>query len=207
MSAPALLCAAMEVALNRHLALEPAVLAQCANLSGRIIELHSEAPDWTFCLEFHAQGVRVAPESPRKADVRVTGRARTLLQLALNAAREGRDAGIPSGLRVEGDVEPLQRFSRMLAEVGFDAEEFAARFLGDELAHRAVRGLGSLLGWTRRSAATLGLDAAEYLREETGDLARGADVADWSAGVDKLRDDAARFEARLRRAESLSRAV
>ncbi|MES0872900.1 ubiquinone biosynthesis accessory factor UbiJ [Sinimarinibacterium thermocellulolyticum] len=207
MSAPALLCAAMEIALNRHLGLEPSVLAQCARLSGRVIELRTETPDWAFCLEFHAGGVRVAPEPPRKPDVRVSGHPRTLLQLALNAVREGRDAGIPSGLQVEGDVEPLQRFSRMLAEVGFDAEEFAARFLGDDLAHRAVRGLGKLLAWGRRSAATLGLDAAEYLREETGDLARAADVADWSAAVEKLRDDVARFEARLRRAESLSRAA
>lgn len=206
MSAPALLCASMEIALNRHLALEPSVLAQCAKLSGRIIELRTGTPAWAFSLEFHPQGVRVAPEPPRKPDVRVTGHPRTLLQLALNAAREGRDAGIPSGLQVEGDVEPLQRFSRMLAEVGFDVEEFAARFLGDELAHRVVRSLSGLLGWGRRSAATLGLDAAEYLREETGDLARGADVAEWSGGVEKLRDDVARFEARLRRAEALSRA-
>lgn len=206
MSAPSLLCAAMEIALNRHLALEPSVLAQCAKMSGRVIELRTATPDWTFCMEFHPQGVRVAPEPPRKPDVRVTGQPRTLLQLALGAARDGRDAGIPAGLQVEGDVEPLQRFSRMLAEVGFDAEEFAARFVGDDLAHRAVRGLSSLFGWGRRSAATLGLDAAEYLREETGDLARAADVSDWSDGVEKLRDDAARFEARLRRAESLSRA-
>ena len=206
MSAPALLCAAMEIALNRHLALEPAVLAQCARLDRRIIELRTETPAWAFCLEFHAAGVRVMPEAPRPPDVRVSGRLQTLFQLALSAAREGGDAGIPSGLRVEGDVEPLQRFSRMLAEVGFDAEEFAARFIGDAAAHRAVAGLRGLFDWGRRSAATLGLDAAEYLREETGDLARAADVADWSAGVEKLRDDVARFEARLRRAEALSRA-
>lgn len=206
MSAPALLCAAMEIALNRHLALEPAVLAQCAKLSGRVIELRTETPDWAFCLEFHAGGVRVAPEPPRKPDVRVRGRVQTLFQIALNAARDGADAGIPGGLQVEGDIEPLQRFSRMLAEVGFDAEEFVARFVGDAAAHRAVGGLRGLFGWTRRSAATLGLDAAEYFREETGDLARAADVADWSAGVETLRDDVARFEVRLRRVESLSRA-
>lgn len=206
MSAPALLCAAMEIALNRHLALEPAVLAQCARLSGRIIELATEVPDWTFSLEFHAGGVRVAPQSPRKPDVRVRGRLQTLFQLALKAAHEDGDAGIPSGLQVEGDVEPLQRFSRMLAEVGFDVEEFAARFVGDAAAHRAVAGLRGLFSWGRRSAETLALDTAEYLREETGDLARAADVADWSAGVETLRDDVARFEARLRRAEALSRA-
>ncbi|MGB0221564.1 MAG: ubiquinone biosynthesis accessory factor UbiJ [Sinimarinibacterium flocculans] len=207
MSAPAWLCAGMEIALNRHLALEPAVLAQCAKLSGRIIELRTETPDWAFCLEFHGRGVRVAPQAPREPDVRVRGRLQTLFQLALKAAREGGDVGIPSGLRVEGDVEPLQRFTRLLAEVGFDAEEFAARFVGDAAAHRGVAGLRRLFAWGQRSASTLALDTAEYLREETGDLARAADVADWAAGVETLRDDVARFEARLRRFEARARAA
>lgn len=190
----------MEIALNRHLALEADAIAQCAAMSGRLIELRTESPAWSFFIEFHRGGVRVAPDAERVADVRVSSRLSTLFQLALSAARG--DAGIPAGLKVEGDVEPLQRFARILAGVGFDAEEFAARFLGDAAAHRAVGGLRSLFGWSRRSLDTLGLDTAEYLREETRDLARGEDVGDWMGDVDRLRDDVARFEARLRRAEA-----
>lgn len=201
MSAPALLCAAVEVALNRYLALEAGALAACASLSGRAIELHTRAPDWSFYIEFHAGGVRVGAEPAGTADVCVSGEVRTLMRLAWTAAQSG-DSGIPQGLQVDGDVELLHRFNRILAGVGFDPEEFAARFLGDAAAHRAVDGLRSLLGWTRRSLDTLGLDTAEYLREETRDLAKAADVEDWTMQVERLRDDVARFEARLRRAEA-----
>lgn len=200
--APALLCAAVEVALNRYLALEAGALAACESLSGRAIELHTQAPDWSFHIEFHAGGVRVSAEPARVPDVRVSGQVSTLMRLAWTAAQSNGDAGIPQGLQVDGDVEVLHRFNRILAGVGFDPEEFAARFLGDAAGHRAVEGLRTLLGWGRRSLDTLGLDTAEYLREETRDLAKAVDVEDWTVQVERLRDDVARFEARLRRAEA-----
>src|SRR5690606_30036228 len=90
MNAPPLLCAAVEVALNRYLALESSALAACADMQGRAIELRTEAPDWSFFVEFHAGGVRVAPDCERAADVRVSGRASTLMRLAWTVA-QGQD--------------------------------------------------------------------------------------------------------------------
>ncbi|MEQ1438819.1 SCP2 sterol-binding domain-containing protein [Fontimonas sp. SYSU GA230001] len=197
---PPLLCAALEIALNRYLGLEAGALQACAQMSGRSIELRTFSPDGSFFIDFHAGGVRVAPDSPRAADVRVAGSAATLLRLAWTAAQG--DGGIPQGLQVEGDVELLHRFNRVLAGVGFDPEELAARLFGDAAGHRLAGGLRHVLAWARRSIDTLGLDTAEYLREETRDLARAADVEEWLAGVERLRDDVARFEMRLRRAEA-----
>ncbi len=197
---PSLLCAALEVALNRYLALEPAVLADCEALSGRRIALRTEAPDWRFVIEFHRGGVRVSGDTDVDAEVEVAGSLATLMRLAWTVRR--RDAGVPQGLRIDGDAELLRRFNGLLADVGFDAEEFAARFVGDAAAHRLTQGLQGLFGWGRRTAGTLALDTAEYLREETRDLARAADVDDWSDAVDTLRDDVERLEARLRRLEA-----
>lgn len=201
MSAPPLLCAAVEVALNRYLGLEQSALEACAALAGRAIELRTESPDWSFFVEFHGGGVRIAPELTRAADVRVSGRAASLMRLAWTLTQGG-DERIPQGLQVDGDVELLLRFNRILAGVGFDPEELAARFVGDAAGHRLVEGLRSLSGWGRRSLATLSLDTAEYLREETRDLARAADVEEWALAVEALRDGVARFEARLRRLET-----
>lgn len=201
MSAPALLCGAVEVALNRFLALEASALAECAQLAPRIIELRTQAPDWSFFIEFHGGGVRVAPESGRAAEVRVSGRMTNLMKLAWTVAQSGGDTGVPQGLQVDGDVELLLRFNRLLARVGFDPEEFAAKIVGDAAGHRLTQGLRAAFSWGQRTVSTLGLDSAEYLREETRDLARGSDAAEWAEAVDKLRDDVARFEARLQRLE------
>jgi ubiquinone biosynthesis protein UbiJ len=200
MSAPAMLGAALEVALNRYLGLEPAALDECAALAGRSIALTVDAPAWTFVVEFHGGGVRVLMDEIPEPDVSVRGSLATLMRLAWTVSRS--DSGIPQGLTVDGDTELLGRVNRLLAQVGFDPEEFAARFVGDAAAHRLHQGLQTLFGWGKRSADTLALDTAEYLREETRDLARAGDVADWADAVDDLRDGVARLEARLQRLES-----
>jgi ubiquinone biosynthesis accessory factor UbiJ len=199
MMAPGLLVSALEIALNRYLRLEPDVLAECGRLSGRCIALGVNGLDWTFFIEPDAQGVRVAAQRSTEADVTVRGPLPLLLRLAWRTAQGA--GGVPQGLQVDGDTELLSRFNRLLARVGFDPEELLAKYFGDAAGHRVYQGLHTLFGWGRNTAQTLGLDTAEYLREETRDLARGADVADWMNDVDALRDAVERFEARLARIE------
>ena len=196
MSAPALLCAGVEIALNRYLQLERPALAECAALAGRSIALTALDFGWTFVVEPHAGGVRVLGEPAAEPDVRVSAPSLRLLRLAMESA-SGRGGGLPAGLTVEGDQDLLRRFGLMLARVGFDPEELAARFVGDGAAHRLVGGLRSFFGWGRQAADRLSQDTAEFLSEETEDLARSGDVHEWMDAVDTLREDADRFEARL----------
>ena len=195
MKAPDLLLAALEIALNRYLGLEADAVAECAALSGRAIALHAIGPEWTFFIEFHAGGVRVLPTMPREADVAVSAAPLQLLRQGLKSA--GGASSLPQGLKVEGDTALLTQFQKLLARVGFDPEELAAKYLGDAAAHRLVQGMEKIFGWGRKTAQTLALDTSEYLREETRDLARREDVEEWMDAIDRLRDDAARFEARL----------
>jgi len=199
MTTPALLCATLEVALNRTLRLEPAVAADCGRLAGRVIALDVDGPGWSFNIEFAEGGVRVFDQLDAEPDVRVAGGLSALLRLAWQVTQG--ESGVPQGLRVDGDTELLTRFNQLLARAGFDPEELAAKLVGDTAAHRLNQGLQKLFGWGRQTAATLGLDTAEYLREETRDLARAADVEDWMHAIDQLREDTDRLEARLRRLE------
>ena len=192
---PDWLCGAVEIALNRYLRLEPAVLAECAGLEGKVLALHAEALDWTLFLRPYAQGVQVTTTCERTADVQVSA---TPLQLFAEALREARGEARAAGqLKIEGDAELLQNFRALLARVGFDAEELAAKFVGDGAAHRLTEAARGLLGWSRRAAGTLSLDTAEYLREETYDLVHREDVERWMTEVDALRESADRLEARL----------
>lgn len=200
MSAPPLLCAALEIGLNRYLALEPSVAGEFGRLKDRVIALHAQGPDWEFYLCPTASGVTVLDAYEGRPDVRISARPAALLRRAFGGA----DAGGPhrdSGVRVEGDAELLQRFSALLARVGFDPEEWLAPWLGDGAAHRVGQGLRGLFGWSRRSAATLALDTAEYLREETRDLPHRADVERWIEGVAEVRRRAEQLAARLGRLE------
>jgi ubiquinone biosynthesis protein UbiJ len=198
LSAPPLLCAALEIALNRYLALEPEVAAQVGRLKDRVIALHALGPDWEFYLVPGASAVAVLDAWPGagdpKPDVRISARPAALLRRAFGGAEAG-------GVQVEGDADLLQRFSTLMAGVGFDSEEWLARFVGGGAAHRLDQGLREFFGWTRRSADTLALDTAEYLREETRDLAHRADVEKWGEGVEAARKRGEQLAARIERLE------
>lgn len=204
MSAPGLLVGAMEVALNRFLRLEPDVLAQCAELRGRVIGLAVAPLNWQLYIEFLDGGVRVADTVDGEVDVAVAGALPDILRMA--AAQAGGGSSLPRGLQIHGDVMLLNRFREMLVAAEFDPEELLARFMPGHTAHRVATGLQGLFQWGRETVATLGLDTAEYLREETGDLVHREDVDDWMKQVDAVRDGTDRLEARLRRLEAASAA-
>ena len=204
MSAPGLLVGAMEVALNRFLRLEPDVLAQCAELRGRVIGLAVAPLNWQLYIEFLDGGVRVADTVDGEVDVAVAGALPDILRMA--AAQAGGGSSLPRGLQIHGVVMLLNRFREMLVAAEFDPEELLARFMPGHTAHRVATGLQGLFQWGRETVATLGLDTAEYLREETGDLVHREDVDDWMKQVDAVRDGTDRLEARLRRLEAASAA-
>jgi len=199
-SAPPLLCAALEIALNRYLALEPTVQSEFGQLKDRVIALHAQGPDWEFFLCPGETGVIVLDAWPGKADAKPDVRISAPPAALLRRAFGGAGAGV-TGVQVEGDADLLQRFSSLMARVGFDSEEWLARWVGGGAAHRIDQGLRGLLGWSRRSASTLALDTAEYLREETRDLAHREDVARWAEGVEAARRRSEQLAARLERLE------
>ena len=199
MSTPSVLCAAAEIALNRYLRREASVVQDCARLSGRCIEFALPSSSLALTVEFIDSGVRVMPESPAPPDVRVSGNPTALIR-ALNRAADG-GTHFP-GLTVEGDAELLSEFREMVTRVGFDPEEWLAPLIGGVAAHRLVGGLRKAFDWTRGNTRRMADHGAEYLREETYDLARARDVGEWMDEVDDTRDALERLEARLRRLEA-----
>lgn len=199
-AAPPLLCAALEIALNRYLALEPDVQAEFARLQGRVIALRADGPGWEFFLCPLASGVQVMEAWPDKPDVRISAPPAALARRVFR----GEATGV-AGVQVEGDAELLTRVSSLLGRIGFDPEEWLARGVGGAAAHRITDAARALLGWGRGAAATLALDTAEYLREETRDLVHRDDVARWIDGVEDVHARSERLAVRLARLERASR--
>lgn len=199
MSTPSVLCAAAEIALNRYLRREASVIDDCARLAGSCMEFALTNASFALAVEFTASGVRVMPESPVPPQVRVSGTPSALIRSLSRAAEGG--TTFP-GLAVDGDAELLAQFREMVTRVGFDPEEWLAPLLGGVAAHRLVGGLRRAFDWTRGNTRRMADHGAEYLREETYDLARARDVGEWMNEVDDTRDALERLEARLRRLEA-----
>lgn len=200
MTTPAPLCAAVEVALNRYLALDEAATAELEALRGRTLALHVEPPDWWLVLDFMGDRVRVAGAPEGTPEVAVHGAPRVYLRLFGEQLQRGAQA-IPRGLRVEGDPELLQRFRDLVATIGFDLAEILEPYLGDVAAQRVADAAGTLLDWARHGVDALAQQGSAWLRFERGDVAGRDEVEEFIDATDALRDDAARLEARIARLE------
>ena len=117
-------------------------------------------------------------------------------------ARKAEGALRGGGVRIEGDAEVAQKFRDLLAEAQPDFEEELARVIGDVAARRVANVARDLLDWGRKAAGSFTGSVVEYLQEEGRDLPTRVEVDEFLEGVDRLRDDTERLEARLARLEA-----
>lgn len=196
MKLPGSALGALEIALTRYLAQDAQTLARCAALDGQVLRIRIRELDLAIDLNPNANGIRVIEASDTEPTATVSGSLAALARAWLRSSQGAASAG---ELEVTGDTEFAQEFLQLLREADFDFEEWLSRHLGDVAAHRVGQFLRGAFSYGRRVTETLTLDTAEYLREETRDLVHAEDVAQWNGAVDRLRADADRLEARVKR--------
>ena len=102
-----------------------------------------------------------------------------------------REIGIEGNADLAGTVQYLFRHLR------WDLAEDLSQVFGDVLAQRMVSEGKRFAAWNREAAEKLAQNFAEYWTEERPLLARPAEVRQFLADVDQLRDDLARLEKRI----------
>ncbi|MGH8222883.1 MAG: ubiquinone biosynthesis accessory factor UbiJ [Woeseiaceae bacterium] len=184
--------------LNRQIEAKAPARALCEELDGRNIVLRVR--DTALAVSFRIAGGRLSlsEDVGDDPDAVITGSLLTLLRLAIS----GDEDLIRSGaVDLGGDAEAAASFRELLRHARPDPEEELSRLVGDVAAHgigEFARGIGN---WSRRSRAILIQNVSEYLQEESGAVPSRYEVDRFRKAVEKLRDDAARFEARLKRFE------
>jgi ubiquinone biosynthesis protein UbiJ len=193
-----LIAAGVETALAASFRGSGAARADLARLEGKIIRL--ELIGLPLTLHFLPEGGRMAVASDYHGEADITVRAPAASLAAAALKRDG-DA-IPKGMSISGDAETAQVFSRLLKNADLDWEELLAQRIGDVAARQVGNAVRGFMGWTRDAGTRLGQDVADYLRYESRDLPPRHEVEGFLSGVDRLRDDAERLGARVKRAES-----
>ena len=108
-------------------------------------------------------------------------------------------AAIMRAARINGSAEFAQSLGYVLQHLRWDVEEDLSKAFGDIVSHRLVAGAHIFLTNQKKRAINLAENVSEYLIEEQPTLVRRNTIADFSADVDKLRNDMARLEKRLQR--------
>lgn len=188
----------LESVLNRNVADSRKAQALCRQLDGRVMSLTVQGTPLAFY--FKAEGGRIAltPRYAGAADASLSGTPIALLALAGPKAEGALRGG---GVRIAGDAEVAQKFRELLSQAQPEFEEELARVVGDVAARRVANVARGFLDWGRKASDSLATNVVEYLQEEGRDLPTRVEVEEFLAGVDQLRDDTERLEARLARVE------
>ena len=190
-----LLAMGVELALNASIQNSSGAQADLKRLAGKVVALNLDGLPLKLWFLPQSGRLTVAADYHGAADIEVRVPAASLLTAALQ-----RDDNPPKGMQINGDAETAQVFSRLLKQADLDWEELLSRYTGDAVARQFGNLARGLRAWGRDAAGRLGRDLAEYLQYESRDLPPRREMEAFLAGVDRLRDDAARLEARLKRA-------
>lgn len=189
---------AIENLLNRNLAGSPAARELCAELAGKRFGVVVTGLGVRVVVESLGSSLRLNRRDTADCDAEVEGSPVNLLAMA----GTNPEAVIQRGdVRIRGDAELAQRFQQLGRLLRPDTEEELAALFGDSAAHQLGRIARSLLDFGRRASSTTARNAAEYFAHETGDLVPRAEADVFLAGVDRLREDTDRLEARIAQLE------
>jgi ubiquinone biosynthesis accessory factor UbiJ len=171
--------------------------------SGRARELTAELAGRSFLLEMPGFGaVRVASDGTTlsvsadgaAADATLSAGPLGFLAMAVDDPQAVLRRG---GASICGDAEVAARFRELLRLLRPDPEEELSLVIGDVPAHQLGRLARAAAEWSRRATDTAWRSGADYLAHERGDLVPRREGEPFLRGVDALREDVDRLEARL----------
>ncbi len=189
--------AGLEQVLNAALALDPKTGERLARLQGRVIAIELSGTGIALTLQPTREGkLRLMGDYDGEVDTTLRGAPLAMLRMSSGRTGEGMFKG---GVEIDGDVELGQQIQRVFEKLDIDWEEHLSRLTGDIVAHQLGNAVRDLFAWGERSADHLGRDLADYLQEEREILPVDWEVTAFIDGVDTLRSDVDRLEARVRR--------
>ena len=187
-----MLSATLENLLNRGLPRSPRAQQLCAELAGRSLAIEVRALT-RLRVESNGSTLRVAP-STAGSDAEIIGGPLSLLALGSGAAEDVLRRG---DAEIRGDAELAEKFRELLRLLQPDLEEELSQVISDVPAHHVGRLARGAMRWTRRALATTVENAAEYLAHERRHLVPRNEGEQFFRGVDALREDVDRLDARL----------
>jgi ubiquinone biosynthesis protein UbiJ len=187
--------AALEVALNRALALDAETQARLAGLEGRRIGVDLRGSGLALAVSVAEGRLEVGPHWEKAGDLNLRAAPASLLAFAL---RRGDDeSSAPGKVEISGDADLARRMEKLLRGYRPDVEEAFAQTFGDIAGVPLARALQRAFTYARESAHAAVQDTAEFLREESRDLIAPAEMESFLDDVDALRERADRLNARV----------
>lgn len=170
----------------------------CKEIEGSVIAVRVKDSGLATYFHVHADRIALTGQFSDEPDVIISGSLLSLAKLATPSATEAiRDGSV----ELHGDARIAQSFQRLLRYGKPDLEEELSALIGDSAAHNLGIFGRRIRQWGEQAGATLRQNVSEYLQEESHAVPSRDESERFRSAVNRLRDDVARFEARLRNAE------
>ncbi len=192
MNLPAPLAVALQTAFNRYIELDPDSNRRLDALRGKVVCLTIDSVAIDIWFIFNEHRVEVVEEFGDTADAVIAGGPFSLLAQAI-----GQRSIFDGDVKITGDVDTAQRFSRCLTEIDVDWEEHLSRLTGDAVAHQVGRFSRGFTQWLAERRDSLQENTADYLRDETDNVPHDWELTEFVERVDDLRDRVDLLEARI----------
>ncbi len=187
--------------INRQIEAKTPARELCAGLADRVMAIRIKNTAIAIYLLVDKDQVCLCTEYEQDPDVVVSG---SLLDLTRLAGPAGAAIIRDGDIELSGDAHLAEKFQKLLRYGRPDFEEELSGVIGDVAAHgigEIFRGVGE---WGRDARVTMRQNVSEYLQEESRTVPTRDEVDVFRGQVDTLRDDIARFEARLKTIEAES---
>jgi ubiquinone biosynthesis protein UbiJ len=184
--------------INRQIAAKTPARELCEELASRTLAVRVDNTALSVYLVVSEGTLQIATSPVDEPDVIITG---SLISLARLAGPAGEDLIRDGVVEIVGDAVVAQRFQKLLRYGRPDLEEEISAVVGDATAHgigEFARGLGD---WGREAGDTMRQNLGEYLQEESRVAPSRYETNAFRDEVETLRDDVARFDARLKKFE------
>src|SRR6185503_932460 len=199
-----MLTQSIENLLNRNLPRSPRAQQLCESLKGKTVRIEAQGLGWRLDCESLGSSLKLtrSGEAGREPDAAISG---SLMSLAALAGSHPEDVIQRGDVTIRGDAELAQKFRELAMLLKPDVEEELSKLIGDTPAHQALRFAKAVTGFGRRAVNTGVRNVAEYLAHERGDLVPRAEAEDFYRGVERLREDLDRLDARTHLLEQADR--
>lgn len=187
---------ALQIALNKCLALDETMPAKLADLDGSVLEIMIEPLGPNFFICFSRQGLQLESDYQGRVDTTIRSNPIGLIRLSLLPAAQMRSL-FKDKLRLSGDVELGQKVKKLFDELDIDWEGHLASFTGDGLAHYLGNTFRQALNLKKQLSQSFSTNLKEYLQEEYRLFPSREESNDFFNDIDNLVLDVERMQAKI----------
>jgi len=190
------LASAFDSMLAAALALDPKSAATLAALEGKRVALQFTQPELRVQLQVR-QAALVTDDSADEPEADLVLKTTPGALLGLVVSRLSGDSSVIGKIHIAGDAELAQHLQKWLSNFDPDWDELFSRSFGDVLGFQLARGARGFGSWLKRSAQQFASTSADYLQDESREIASRVELEQWYEDVDDLRDAIERAARRL----------